>query len=77
MALTQLPAVEPLRWGLRGVAAQCFVVNSIFKYYYGPNSTPMQPIKIKRLSFLNFLPFQIFFDGNLNLLFDLLPSHLF
>jgi hypothetical protein len=32
MALTQLPAVEPLRWGLRGVAAQCFVVNSIFKY---------------------------------------------
>jgi hypothetical protein len=34
MALTQLPAVEPLRWGLRGVAAQCFVRNSIFKYYY-------------------------------------------
>jgi hypothetical protein len=34
MALTQPLAVEPLRWGLRGVAAQCFVVNRIFKYYY-------------------------------------------
>ncbi|MEN9610153.1 MAG: hypothetical protein RLZZ628_967 [Bacteroidota bacterium] len=32
MALTQLPAVEPLRWGLRGVAAQCFVLGSFFKY---------------------------------------------
>jgi hypothetical protein len=38
MALTQPLAVEPLRWGLRGVAAQCFVVNRIFKYYYRPNS---------------------------------------
>jgi hypothetical protein len=33
MALTQPLAVEPLRWVLRGVAAQCFVVHSIFKYY--------------------------------------------
>jgi hypothetical protein len=32
MALTQPLAVEPCGWGLRGVAAQCFVVNSIFKY---------------------------------------------
>jgi hypothetical protein len=32
MALTQPLAVEPLRWVLRGVAAQCFVRNSIFKY---------------------------------------------
>jgi hypothetical protein len=31
IALTQPLAVEPLRWGLRGVAAQCFVVNRIFK----------------------------------------------
>jgi hypothetical protein len=30
MALTQPLAVEPLRGGVRGVAAQCFVVNSIF-----------------------------------------------
>jgi hypothetical protein len=36
MALTQPLAVEPLRWVLRGVAAQCFVVNRIFKYYYSP-----------------------------------------
>jgi hypothetical protein len=34
MALTQLPAVEPLRWGLRGVAAQCFVLGSFFNIYY-------------------------------------------
>jgi hypothetical protein len=34
MALTQLPAVEPLRWGLRGVAAQCFVCNRFFKYLF-------------------------------------------
>jgi hypothetical protein len=37
MALTQPLAVEPLRWVLRGVAAQCFVVNRIFKYYYISN----------------------------------------
>jgi hypothetical protein len=37
MALTQLPAVEPLRWGLRGVAAQCFVCNRFFKYYSLPD----------------------------------------
>jgi hypothetical protein len=30
MALTQPLAVEPLRWGLRGVAAQCFVLGSFF-----------------------------------------------
>jgi hypothetical protein len=30
MALTQPLAVEPLRWGLRGVAAQCFVVRIFF-----------------------------------------------
>jgi hypothetical protein len=37
LALTQLPAVEPLRWGLRGVAAQCFVCNRFFKYYFTPD----------------------------------------
>jgi hypothetical protein len=31
IALTQPLAVEPLRWVLRGVAAQCFVVNRIFR----------------------------------------------
>jgi hypothetical protein len=38
MALTQLPAVEPLRWGLRGVAAQCFVVNRFFNVYLFHNA---------------------------------------
>ncbi|MEY4902612.1 MAG: hypothetical protein RLZZ292_427, partial [Bacteroidota bacterium] len=28
MALTQPLAVEPCGWGLRGVAAQCFVLDS-------------------------------------------------
>jgi hypothetical protein len=37
MALTQPLAVEPLRWVLRGVAAQCFVFNRFFKYYYFSN----------------------------------------
>jgi hypothetical protein len=37
MALTQPLAVEPLRWVLRGVAAQCFVCNRFFKYYYEPD----------------------------------------
>jgi hypothetical protein len=36
IALTQPLAVEPCGWGLRGVAAQCFVVNRIFNYYYSP-----------------------------------------
>jgi hypothetical protein len=36
MALTQPLAVEPLRRGLRGVTAQCFVVNRIFRILLPP-----------------------------------------
>jgi hypothetical protein len=37
MALTQPLAVEPCGWVLRGVAAQCFVVNRFFNIYYIPD----------------------------------------
>jgi hypothetical protein len=52
MALTQLPAVEPLRGQLRGVAAQCFVCNRFFKYYYLPNSKRTHPKLDSRLVLL-------------------------
>jgi hypothetical protein len=33
VALTQLPAVEPLRWGLRGAIGSAFVRSSFFNIY--------------------------------------------
>ncbi|MEN9612368.1 MAG: hypothetical protein RLZZ628_3182 [Bacteroidota bacterium] len=59
MALTQLPAVEPLRWGLRGVAAQCFVCNRFFRisFFLRLKTFPSRKKKLQRIKnqlFINY-----------------------
>jgi hypothetical protein len=40
LALTQLPAVEPLRWGLRGIGGSAIVLDSFFNIIFGSLMRP-------------------------------------
>jgi hypothetical protein len=53
MALTQLPAVEPLRWGLRGIGGSALLSTVFLKYLF------FIILKSNPPSFHDFLPLEI------------------